>query len=105
MINVAARQPSGLPMIPRVESLNFIAGTHSSRNLCSYHSAVFLHSPLIGRTSGKIGATLRVGTLGPQVEALEFDIAQTRLMDPSGVPPSILGRTRRISYHYDTPLD
>ena len=110
IINVAARRIVGLPITTRVEALHFIAGTHSSRNLYSYHCAVFLHSTLVCHGSGlrgqiqkEICALLRINTLEPQVKEVAVDLERTFLADFSGVPTSILEGIRWIGYQYQTP--
>ena len=70
--NVAARKITGLPRSARVESLHFLAGIHSFRNLYIFHYAEFLdgilrchNSTIRSRISEELKQIYTVETLVP----------------------------------------
>ena len=96
-----------MPYITRIETLHFIAGTKSIRNLFRQHCAQFLHTVLLcqggdvrRRIIRELCAQLRTPTLELQVVILPVDLEASFVADSSGVPTSVLENTRWMTNEY-----
>ena len=78
VVNPAASRITGLGSHTRIETLHFLAGTLSYRNLYVCHTASFLHSTLLaqggqvqGRLQREIGAHLAISSAELQIKEVK----------------------------------
>ena len=94
VINTAARRISRLPMTTRVETLHFISGPHSFRNLYVIHCAQFAHSalsshgsPTQARIKREICAIYDIPAVELGLEELKFNPFDTFWREQGSLPP------------------
>ena len=105
--NVASRRITGSPCITRVGALRFVAGARSARNLYWQHCGHFLHSALLRNDSGirhrvrqELRALLHAPALNLRAEISSIGLAASFVADASGMPMSVLEKTREMTHEY-----
>ena len=97
IINTTARRITGLHPSTRIETLHFLAGTHTYKNLYIRHSASFLHSSLTAygsqiqaRIRDELGAILEIPEPNTKWAPMHYDREATFLLGPEGLSAYII---------------
>ena len=111
VINPAARRITALSSHARIETLHFLAGTLSYRNLYLCQAASFFHSTLLAQGSqiqARIGdelcGQLEVGTLCLHTSEVSYNRADAFLLGSEHLPPMVFDHTEwGIREYIDQP--
>ena len=97
IINPAARRIVNLPLPTRIESLRFVVGAQTFRNLFIVHCAEFIHSALTAEKSQlqerlqvELCALFGANDLQASPYCLQRDLDRSTYWGSSEVPPNIL---------------
>ena len=108
IINVASRRVTGLPIFTRIETLHFVAGTQSYRNMYLRQCAQFIHAVLVSYGSGIQHRLIRelcviygVSTLTPTVSPLKIPSEEEEQTSTVSVPSGLVSRIKWMANRYE----
>ena len=112
IVNTAARRVSRLPLSTRIETLHFLSGTYSYRNMYTQQCAMFVHrarsahgSAIEGRINDEIGAILKMEGQKTELTAHQNDLNYAFMYDPTGLPTEVIEKMKWLVYLQNKPAD
>ena len=110
IINVAARRISRLPLSTRIETLHFLSGTNSYRNMYIQQCAMFVRrarsahgSAIERRVNKEIGVILNIDDQITELQVLRNDLDFAFMYDPTGLPTDAITKTTWLVYQQSKP--